>query len=820
MKRDLMFAGLGVLALSVLAPMSAHAAEDPPTVSEVVTVAPTPFGGGVDRDRLGVTVNTLTAEQLEKAGTVNLTDALQRYMAGVNVSDTQGNPFTNDLNYRGFAATPLQGIPQGIAVYLNGQRMNEAFGDTVNWDLLPEAAIQSADLLTNNPVFGLNSLGGALNLRAKDGLTWRGVEAEAQGGENGFYAGSVQFGWGDDNLGVYAVIDGGKDDGWRQNSESNVLRAYVDIGAKLAGGEVHLTAGVSDSDLGVVGPTPVDLLDADRSSVFTYPQTTANKAQFVTLSGKRDLGGDWNVQGGLRYRHFDQAHVDGNDGEFERCASTGPLANTLCLEDDAFPSAIRPAAAQFQILTAAGAPIACPVSTVDTNGCRNRLVAGDTPRVPYGTIDRTWTTTSTWGASFQFGNDADFSGMKNSFIAGASYDSSDVHFNSNSTLGLITPELEVVTDNYALPNITGTVPGLGEIIHAGQQVGYGPADVSVDTATTGAYVSNTLDVTQTLSLTVGGRYNHSKIDMLDLTGLNPQLTANHTFSRFNPAINLAWRTGGSTLFFGYSQTNRAPTPLELGCSDPTRPCLLENSLVSDPPLEQVVAKTWEAGIRGGAAAGTGLVSWSGTLFTTDNTSDIVALASNLNGRGYYANVPKTRRQGFEALVRYDEKTWGVFASVSQVQAEYRFAGTLASPNNPVANAAGNITIQPGDNLGGIPKIRAKFGGDVTLFDRLTLGADAQYTGDQYLSGDEGNDNDKLPSYWVGNLRADYKIDDRISLFARITNVTDEEYATFGTFFEAEAVQKVRPQPLPANPDEASVTPGQPRTFSIGLRARF
>ncbi len=32
----------------------------------------------------------------------------------------------------------MLGTPQGLAVYQNGVRINEVFGDTVNWDLIPE----------------------------------------------------------------------------------------------------------------------------------------------------------------------------------------------------------------------------------------------------------------------------------------------------------------------------------------------------------------------------------------------------------------------------------------------------------------------------------------------------------------------------------------------------------------------------------------------------------------------------------------------------------------------------------------------------------
>ena len=97
----------------------------------------------------------------------NITDTLFQRIPGVSTSDQQGNSFQTDIRYRGFVASPVPGQPQGLAVYMNGVRINEAFGDTVNFDFIPTNAIDRADIQSNNPVFGLNALGGALNLQMK-----------------------------------------------------------------------------------------------------------------------------------------------------------------------------------------------------------------------------------------------------------------------------------------------------------------------------------------------------------------------------------------------------------------------------------------------------------------------------------------------------------------------------------------------------------------------------------------------------------------------------------------------------------------------------
>src|SRR5262249_10950235 len=125
---------------------------------------------------------------------------------------------------RGFAASPLQGTPQGLAVYMQGIRVNEAFGDTVNWDLIPKVAIGRSDIWTNNPAFGLNALGGAISFQMKDGFTYNGTEFDASGGSYGRVGGSLQYGVRNGEWGLYLAAEGLKDDGWRLQSPSRLAR--------------------------------------------------------------------------------------------------------------------------------------------------------------------------------------------------------------------------------------------------------------------------------------------------------------------------------------------------------------------------------------------------------------------------------------------------------------------------------------------------------------------------------------------------------------------------------------------------------------------
>ena len=352
----------------------------------------------------------------------------------------------------------------------------------------------------------------------------------------------------------------------------------------------------------------------------------------MALNGSYKLSDGWSLQGGVYGRSFRQDHLDGNDGDFEGCSrsAANPLFGTLCLEDDDFPSAVRPPAAAFQVQALNGTPIGCPP-----------LVAGQTKLcngIAYGTLDRTATRTTTGGISVQAVREGPVWGHVNVFTVGASYDRSTVRFSSNSTLALIFPDLSVRTD--------GGIPGEGQLLKTGGNIAYTPVVLHATVDAGGVYAVDTFDITDRLFLTLSGRFNSQQVKTTDQTGVSPDLNGSHRFERFNPAAGLAWKLAeGVTAYGGYAETNRAPTPLELSCSDPLKPCLLENALVADPPLNQVVSHTWQAGVRGGTAAGGGRIDWRLGGYRADNDDDIVGLASAIQGRGSFANVPKTRRQG-------------------------------------------------------------------------------------------------------------------------------------------------------------------------------
>ena len=753
----------------------------------------------LSQDKISGGLQSLNADQLTAQHGGSLLSALGSQTAGVNLSDVQGNGLFQNLRFHGFDASPLQGTPQGLAVYQNGVRLNEAFGDTVNWDAIPQAAIARMDVWSSNPVFGLNALGGAVNLVMKNGFTWQGMEASLQGGSFGHGMASGQWGMEDGAFSFYGAAEGITDEGWRYHSGSNLARLYADAGWRFGDSEIHLLVSGAATSLGVVGPTPLDLIQRNRKSIYTFPQTTRNTNGSLALNGKTKLDDNWQLEASAYLRSFQQRHADGNDGNFERCSNSSSFVGKLCLQDDGFPRPVpfTGAAAlnfrnQFAILDQNNAGIAF------------------TPGVFYGTLDHTFTDSTTHGMTLQVTGSAPLMGLGNYFTAGFSLDSSAIGFRSTSTLARISPNLLVAVD----PALAGS----GSIIRANGNVGYAPVTLGATTDYYGFYAVDALDLTEALTLTVGLRVNAADIVTRDRSGAASELNGSHGYGHVNPLAGLTYKISDAfTLFGNYSEANRAPTALELDCADQTRPCLLEGSLVADPPLSQVVSHSYQAGARGNIGLADGKLDWNVSLFRTDSDNDIVALASTIAGRGYFTNVPSTQRQGVDVSARYAASGWSAYASYSYLDATYQFTGTLASPNNPNADASGNVVVTPGRRIPLNPANTVRAGGDVNVMEAISLGGELAFTGSQYFDGDPSNLNAKLPSTVVVNLRGSWQIDPNWQLFATVDNLFDNHDALYGAYFDPSDTTGLI---TPALTDPRTLTLRQPVSFQLGLRLKF
>lgn len=247
----------GIAAMALAPALASAQTSDASRSKTIIVTAP---GGGIDRDD-GL---ALGAVDITRAGMPDLLSALTRTMAGVTLQDAQNNPWQPNLVYRGFIASPLQGQSQGLAVYMDGARFNQPFGDTVQFDLIPEAAIAKLNLLDASPVYGLNALGGAILLETKTGRSHPGLEASATGGRFGYAEASIAGGVARGDVSAFGAFQYSRDDGWRDFSPSRLYNGYADLGFDTAEGGLHLKIIGANTDLTGNGVSPIELLAADR----------------------------------------------------------------------------------------------------------------------------------------------------------------------------------------------------------------------------------------------------------------------------------------------------------------------------------------------------------------------------------------------------------------------------------------------------------------------------------------------------------------------------------------------------------------------------
>jgi iron complex outermembrane recepter protein len=732
-------------------------------------VATTPLGGGeIDASKVPGAVWQTGAEDIQTFNDTTVTDTLARQAPGVTVGNVSGNDFQPDVSYRGFDATPVTGTPIGLAVYQNGVRINEAFGDTVNWDLIPENAIDKMTIVAGNPIFGLNALGGALNVTMKNGFTWQGFEADLRGGS--FYRAQeeLQYGKQIGDWSVYMAAEQINDGGWRVDSASQLSRFYGDVGYKANGFESHLQLTAGNTQFGAAAYTPLQELQNNWDSVYTVPQTTQNQMAMLAWTGNYAYSNTLSFQGGLYFRAFNQQHVDGNSTDVTSCP---PLS---CLN---------------------GSPVHDTLGGIIPD-------ISQSGTIDLGEIDRFWTQSRSLGGSAQAVDTDKIYGHDNTLTVGASLDYGWTRFTGNSQLGVV----PAFTNN-SLPVI-----GYPYLIDEPDSF-LSPVSVDATNLYTGLYALDTFDATDRLTLTGGARFNFAGIN---LEGANGALLNGYsTFFHLNPTVGLTYKiTPDINFYAGYAMSNRAPTPLELGCADPNHPCIIDNFLASDPKLQQVVGQTLETGFRGQNDFGQyGKLQWSAGLFRTTLANDILPLQSPANGFGYYANVGTTLRQGAELSAQWTGDRWTAYANYTYIDAVYLTTFMEPSPFNPSADVNGLIPITNGTPIAGIPKNTLKVGVDYSVTDKWKVGADMVAASGQVIFGNENGALPQVPGYAVFGVHTSYQVGKQLQIYGLIQNIFDQRYYTAGALYDITAF----PNSAPFLTDPRSLGPGKPFAIYGGLR---
>ncbi len=798
--------------------------------TEVVGTTPL---AGVDlaREEIAAPVQTAGARDVRDSGALDLPDFLNRRLSGVHVNEIQGNPFQPDVNYRGYTASPLLGTPQGLSVYMDGVRLNQPFGDVVSWDLIPRAAIDETTLMPgSNPLFGLNTLGGALSVQTKDGRGQPGASLELSGGSFGRKTAQIEYGGSNaKGLSWYTAVSLFFEDGWRDSSPSDVRQFFAKLGWQRASTSLGLTAAYADNSLAGNGLQEQRLLARDYPSVYTKPDITANRSPFLNLSARHNAGNALALTANAYYRAIRASTVNGD-------------INQNSLDQSVY----QPTAADRAALAAAGYT-GFPTSGANAANtpfpfwpCIAQVLERAAPAETCdGLINRSHTEAHNYGVSGQFTWFQSPAGRHNQFTAGAAWDGNSVGFQQSTQLGYLNPDR----------GVTG-VGAFGDGMTGGTLGGV-PFDTRVDLHgvihTASVYATDTLSLGSAWHFTLSGRYNRTSIvnrDRVDPGGGPGSLDGDYTFGRFNPAAGVTYSPSRAwNVYLSYSEGSRAPTSIELGCADPAQPCKLPNAMAGDPPLRQVVAHTWEAGLRG---RGEGGVNWSVGWFRAGNRDDILFVASNQTGYGYFKNFGETRRQGVEADVNGRIRRLNLGGSYTFLDATYQSVETVDGSANSVNDTAvsgvkgldGTIQIQPGARIPLVPRHMFKAFADLRATAKLSVDLGMVALSSAYARGNENNlhqadgiyylGGGTSPGYAVLNLGARYQVHRRLELFVQVNNLLDRRYYTAAqlgtTAFTAAGTFLARPFPSVGGDyplqHATFYAPGAPRAAWGGIRIKF
>lgn len=773
-----------------------------------VVTAPTAAGprvlsvlDGVERDKLSHNTSVLTSADVNRVGFPSVVRSLDERVGSISINNAQGNPFQPTITYRGFEASPLGGSPQGVAVYVNGARFNTSFGDTVQWDLIPDIAVDRIELEGSNPAFGLNALGGSLAVTLKNGFTYQGSEINLLGGSFGRGAVAFQHGQRIDNIGLYVAGNKLGEDGWRKHSPSRLNQIYADLGILADKGEFHFNMIGASNSLTGNGTAPVELLATKYNDVFTYPDQTKNDFLRFQFSGTYDITPTVSVQGNAYYGVFRQRTANGDAADVENCEADERF---LCSEgaDDE----------QFFLRDRSGSQIlASRIRTFDFGAVNPIFADRFDEGGPYAFLNQTRTDTDNFGATIQTTVRESLFGLPNRFVVGGSYDGGRTRFTADNSIGGLTFDRGFQPPGIVVRSDDGIIT---------------PVSVRTSNDYGGIYFSNITDLTDRLTLTLQGRFNMAHIVLRDQIGT--ALNGDHYYQRFNPGIGAAYKIIPDYLsvYGGYSEANRAPTPAELSCADPLAPCSLTNFFVGDPPLKQVVARTVEAGFRGRIPQPDpwfgGIFSWKAGFFSTRNDDDILFVpAPDTIGRAYFRNVGSTKRQGAEVSLAYNAPNWTAFVDYAYVDATFQTPIELAAPGNPFNSEGGDegglVQVRPGNRLPGVAPHQVKVGVQYQVTPEWRIGALARFATGKFLVGDPSNLNKTTGDYAVFGFNTSYRVTENIELYGYVENAFNRRYATFGTFSPVDEVPIIA---VPNASNNRSLAPGAPVAAFGGLRILF
>lgn len=782
---------------------------------DVFSVAPLP-GIGIEKSILPSAIQEINIEQVKEQAGVSIADYLVNNAPGVSVTEVGGNPWQPEIKFRGYTAGSIAGNEQGISVYVDGVRENQPFSDVVLWDTLPSFAYESAQVIPgSNPIYGLNTLGGAVSFQTKSGRSFTGSNAEFTAGSWGRQISLLEHGGTKGKIDYYAGYQHTTERGWRDFSPNHLNQFFSKLGYENDLSRLELSYTAADNALIGNGLAPKYLLGSDNEGVNTVPDFTGNMYHKLNLSASHFHDDDTLFTGNIYWKRSDRNTWNG-DAEIELDADNlAKVAGTISVGGDTIKL--------FRYTE----------DEIDEIEGENRT---------------THTKQDKYGLATQVSFTQPLVGYENNLTVGVSADTSLVSF------------LQMEYEGAPMTSERRLVKGAGE-----QETN---TNLSGRTKTFGLYALDTISFNDQWHLTAGARYNYSEVDNVDKRSASAQaegsLTEVQSWGRVNPTVGLTYRLNEqNSTYVSYGESNRAPTSIEMGCSNPEIACTLPTQMADDPPLDDVVAKTFEFGFRTSQKD----LDISGALYRSVNHDDLQFINTNAqNGLGYFDNIGKTIRQGLDLTVggnnllgikgtekfswtasygyldaTYDsdlqlvsdandsrvtttasyggideEALWSDSAdALTELGAEVRdllaseadgsvledFGDALAAATDEddiesaleTLEAAGVniglensiINVKKGDRLANLPKNNFKLRLNYNFLPNLRVGTSLIAFTDSYMMGNENNDHGgtngdgKVPGYTIINMNANYQINDAWNVSLKAINLLDKTYYTGG-----------------------------------------
>lgn len=741
-----------------------------PTV-EVVGVSPV-ASFNIPLNQYPGNIQVLRENDIESQKSSSFSELLGRSAASVNLNEIQGNPFQLDLNYRGQRLSPVLGSAQGISAYLDGVRINEAFGDVISWDMLPESAISTITMIPgSNPMYGMNTLSGALVMTTKNGLTHEGNEVELTAGSFGRQRADVGVGR---NLGngyhAYAAATTFKEDGWREKSDSKLTNAFIKFGRDTEKTSWNVSVMGGTSDLKGNGLAPHDMYTTNYRQGYTFYDITENKSQQVSFAGTHKLSNEEKLSLTTWYRHAKRKGNNGDVNEDYREYLEDPIVNAM---DDV-----------------------------------GSLECDDHPTDCSAVINRNTSKQKTFGATLQWdkqlGSHKMLSGVTIQQTRTSYQQSEGVTSFDSSRTAISAPTFAEQAD------------------HNGRVNQYSIFIGDVFTPMPGSLLSAAL------------RYDYAKVNNKLRSAdednvMQAEENESFTYRKLNPSLGFSQVLNKQATVFGnWSQGMRVPTAFELGCANENNPCRVPTGLQDDPYLKPVISQTAEIGFRLFPTEKTRLTI---AAFSNINKDDVAFVrVDGSQTEGIFTNIGKTQRDGIELTARHRESRWELGASYTYLKARYKSNLNIPSLEDSGAEGHGDIQAGPGTRIAGLPEHFFKFAAMYRVTPQVRVGGDVQFYGSQVVAGnenktasgdaDEAVGKDKLAGYGILNLNANYEYVKGLNFFVRVNNVFDKKYASYATlgynmFPGGQLVQ-------PGSEAEGAVfyAPGAPRAVFAGVRYEF